>query len=239
MNSVRSACLARAKGYPYKFSNKSFTYRDGNATIFEPKDCQGRKPVLAFGSNQSLERLVQKFKHLKEVVIPVQRGQLRDFDVVYAASIASYGAVPAMLQFCFGVEVSLAVTWLDELQVEVMHATEGLGVGYDFGLIENIDLQLDNGVFLREAYAYVSRRGHLVHDNRAIALEAVSAWNREWPERTTDEVLTIARNRVSPNSTVDDFIMRLVDDDDFRGASTIELERDAIAFSYPYKVVDG
>ena len=116
--------LSRARGYPYSIPERSFVYRDRGIGDFDPALLAGRTPVLAIGSNQSPQRLVQKFGHDASHVIPVQRARLADFDVVYSAHIASYGAVPAMLQTCAGAAVHVAVTWLDDTQLEIMHASE-------------------------------------------------------------------------------------------------------------------
>ena len=238
VDSERAARLARARGYPYQFPKHSFTYRDGNAAPFVSEAIRGRTPVLAFGSNQSPERLQQKFGHTSGTVIPVQRAQLRDFDVVYAARITSYGAVPAMLQSHPGVNVSLAVTWLDDAQLAVMHESEGVGSGYEFALLNGVDLELDTGERRSEVYLYASLHGHFVHDQTAVALAAVSASGRGWPVRTTDEMLVLARDRVSPDVPIDDFIVRLVGDDDFRRACTEALGHDAVRFSHPHQVID-
>src|SRR5688500_1625447 len=51
-----------------------------------------RTPLLAYGSNRAPVQLGRKYGHWREpVVIPVLHGWLRDFDVVYAARLASYG----------------------------------------------------------------------------------------------------------------------------------------------------
>jgi hypothetical protein len=238
VDSDRLARLARARGYPYEFPKRSFTYRDGITAPFASDAIRSRTPVLAFGSNQSPERLQQKYGHIADTVIPVQRAQLKDFDVVYVARITSYGAVPAMLQAHTGADVSLAVTWLDERQLGVMHDSEGVGSGYDFALLENVEVALDSGEYLWDVHVYASRHGHFVHDQSAVALAAVSATGREWPERTTDQMLVLARDCVSPESPIDDFIVRLVADSGFRGASTEALGQDAVQFSHPYRAID-
>lgn len=62
-------------------------------------------PVLAVGSNAAPAQLARKFPAdmLPEVVIPVLRCVLPDFDVVYAPLISSYGS-------CTGMAVSKAST---------------------------------------------------------------------------------------------------------------------------------
>ena len=238
VDSARSALLARARGYPYDFPKRSFTYSNGIVMPFVAEMVQDRTPVLAFGSNQSPEQLQRKYGHSADIVIPVQRAWLRDFDVVYAARITSYGAVPAMLQSHSGVNVSLAVTWLDDAQLAVMHDSEGVGSGYDFALLSGIHLELDTRELRSEVHLYASLHGHFVHDQTAIALSAVSARGRGWPARTTGEMLNLVRDSVSPDTPIDDFIARLASDDAFRLVCTEVLGRDAIRFTHPYQVID-
>ena len=234
----RGRQLERARSYPYEFPMKSYTYRDGCASTFEPMLDQGRTPVLAFGSNQSPVRLRQKYGHDADTVIPVERAHLKGFDVVYTARIASYGAVPAMLQAHAGAEVSLAVTWLNDRQLAVMHESEGVGVNYDFALLEDIEILLDQGDQLDDVYVYASRHGHFVHDKDAVALAAVAAKGRSWPERTTGEMLVLARDRVYPDAQIDDFILRLVGDEGFRRVCTEALGYDAVPFSHSYRTIE-
>ena len=233
----RARCLARARNYPYDFPLISFTYRDGVVDPFDADLCEGRTPVLAFGSNQSPERLWQKYRFEANTVIPVQRALLKDFDVVYTARIASYGALPAMLQAHAGVEVSLAVTWLDTSQLLIMHESEGTGINYDFVLLEDVEVSFEEGGIVGKICAYASRHCNFVHDGSAVALSAVSATGRCWPERTTEEMLVLTRDRVKPKANINEFILNLVNDGEFRSNCTEALGRDAEAFVYPCQVI--
>jgi hypothetical protein len=119
-----------------------------------------------------------------------------------------------------------------------MHDSEGVGINYDFALLEGVELALDYGESLDDVYLYASRHGHFVHAEAAVALAAVSATGRNWPERTTDAMLVLARDRVSPDAQIDEFILRLVGDDGFRQACTKALGRDAVPFSYSYRRIE-
>ena len=60
----------------------------------------GRQPVLAVGSNASPKQLDRKFAQSgaandSEAFVPIVPGTVDDLDVVYAAWVSSYGAVPA------------------------------------------------------------------------------------------------------------------------------------------------
>ena len=71
--------------------------------------------------------------------ICVTPATLYDSDVVYAASISSYGSMPATQWPSKGTEVDLNVLWLNEEQLEMMHLTEALGVAYNL-----VKLKLDS-----------------------------------------------------------------------------------------------
>ena len=91
-----------------------------------------RTPVLAIGSNASLDRLSERFtpEKLDELGpenwdIPLVRAVVRDIDVVYGAHITRYGAIPATAIQVSGARVDVWLTWLTGAQLEVMDRTEG------------------------------------------------------------------------------------------------------------------
>jgi len=233
----RRALLARARGYPYSIPARSFVYRDRGAGEFDAALTRGRTPVLAIGSNQSPERLAQKFGHDASHVIPVQRARLEDFDVVYSAHVTGYGAVPAMLQVAEGAAVSVAVTWLDDAQLEIMHQSEIAAANYRFAELDGVRLVLDDARVERCALAYVSSRGHLNHEGGPLALSAVACERRRYRACTTAQALEHVRARVAPQADGDEFVHRVVHDGAFRRAVTGELAEDAGPFRHPLRVL--
>ena len=229
----RRAELARARDYPYGNPGRSFTWRGGAVGVFDPESRQGRMPVLAIGSNQSPEQLTRKFGDTGE--IPVQRAWLRDFDVCYSAHVTRYGAVPAMLQRAPGTVVSLAVTWLDEAQLAIMHDSETAAANYEFAAIEGVSLVLDCGIEMDTVPLYVGLHGHLVAGGAAIPLSAIGATGRHGAAMTTGQVLDLVRRRVAPDEDSGAFVLRLIDDDDFRAACTERIAADAVPFGYPVR----
>ena len=229
----RTDKLSRARRYPYDYPGRSYAWHGAGLRPFAAGDCAGRTPVLAVGSNRAPERLLQKYGDAHDRVIPVQQARMADFDIVYAAHVTVYGAIPAMLQHAPGVTVDLTVTWLDEHQLEVMHATEG---NYHFALLEDVRVELDGGGTLDAVHLYVGRRGHLVHDGAAVGLTAMTATGRPYTARTTAEMLEAVHGRIAPDLDPEDFILRLIDDAGFRRDCTDLLSADAVAFAYPFKV---
>lgn len=236
--SDRAKILSAARDYPYDIPEQSFVYCKHGVREFDGSLRHRRTPVLAIGSNQSPARLAQKFGHDASHVIPVQRAKLRGFDVVYSAHISRYGAVPAMLQTSDGASVTISVTWLDETQLEIMSQSEISAANYAFALLEGLTLQLDDGETLTRAHAYVSSRGHLSNGG-AIGLSAIPCEGRRYPAMSTAQALELVRQRVAPEVSADEFVVRLVSDDDYRAEVTQRIGADAVPFAYPCRIVGG
>ena len=102
MNDEQRKQIDRALGYPYEAPNESFLFENGKPgkdpdRIAEIINAPDRERILAIGSNRSPEQLARKFKQPDEPAIAAVAATSHDFDVVYAARIASYGAMPATL----------------------------------------------------------------------------------------------------------------------------------------------
>jgi hypothetical protein len=240
----RETALARARGYPYPLPSDSYTWNNGVVGAFDPAARSGRTPVLAVGSNQAPDQLTRKFGRDGNSPIPVQRCHVRDFDVVYAAHIARYGSVPAMLQASPGTEVSLFATWLNDEQLAIMNQTELDSAHYHFGLLEDVVVTLDDGSVMNELHAYIGRRGHLLREGAPVALSTITARDRRYTARDSTVMLSDLRAAFSDTplaheGDVDDFIMRMIEDQDYREACVDAVSVDAVAFGYPYKVIAG
>ncbi len=232
--------LARARDYPYALPGRSYIWTGTQADpmhvdAFDPAMTDGRTPVLAVGSNQSPQQLARKYGVGSHHAIPVQQATLADFDVVFAAHISTYGAVPAMLQRAPGVDVTLYVTWLDDAQLDIMHKTEG---NYHFAEIADVDLRLDGDRTRESVFLYVARLGHLVHDENPVSLGAVPAEGRRNAGRTTAEMLRHVQERLAHEGDHDDFVLRLVDDPHYRRSCIERLSEDSVPFDYHFRIVD-
>lgn len=234
------AVLDRARGYPYPFPRESFVWSDGEELPFDPGLREGRTPVLAFGSNQSPVQLARKFGHQTGHSIPVERAVLHGFDVVYSAHIAAYGAVPAMLQAAPGAAVDLAITWLDDVQLSMMHETELKAANYFYAELRDVRLDVISGPTMERAFAYVGTRGHLRAeggDGHPVPLAAVACKGRLWPAADTDGALEIVRTRHAPDMTPDDFVLTVVKDADFGKKLIDRLGLEAGPIDYPYRKI--
>ena len=236
-NDANAQRLQRARSYPYDFPEHSFIYQDGTLRAFDPALTDKRTPVLAIGSNQSPHRLTQKFGDDASHVIPVQRAQLADFDVVFSAHISAYGAVPAMLQTSPGATVAIAVTWLNDEQLEIMHATEIVGANYWFAQLQQVNVTLDDGAIHHQAFAYLSSKGHLNIDSAPAALSAIQCTNRRNRALSTAQALEHVRQRVAREVEADQFVHRLIDDDDYRQQVIDSIAADAGQFDHPMRIL--
>jgi len=182
----------------------SAALREGHPALTE-----GRTPVIGYGSNQSPEQLRRKYG-ANVSPIPVQRAWLDDHDVVYAAHFASYGSLPAALRHTPGTRVAVAVNWLDNAQLAVMHPTEQQN--YHYARLTGIGLHLAEGGTLDSACVYLGFRGHVARDGLALALAEVEAQNRTLPALGQLDALRLMRDLMAPEETLSAFERGHIDD---------------------------
>lgn len=221
--------LVRAAGYPYDITDHSFTFVAGTEAPFDPRLTEGRKPVIGYGSNQSPLRLRQKYG-TDHAPIPVQRGWLADHDVVFSAHFSNYGSLPAALRHVPGTRVAVAVNWLSDIELAVMHPTEI--DNYHFAELIGLDLVLDDGARLEHAFAYLSFRGHVGESEQPYALKEIAAQDRKLPALSQLDALSLMRDRLSPEDDLADFVRAHIDDADLRAARIANLADSAVPVAH-------
>ncbi len=226
-----AARIAHAKSYPFPRHDYCYVYADRRTARLPvgPCDVAGRVPVLAAGSNQSHEQLHRKFGHIADCTIPVWRGRLHDFDVVYAAKLTGYGSVPATFQYSPGTSVTVFVQWLTEAQLLRMHETEA---GYDYDRLADIRVTLDRGGVLTEAYAYTSATGCLALDGQPVALAEIAAEGRRFRPLGQIEMLAAVRDRLAPGAALDEFIGDHLEDATLRRERSAALAAESLPIRY-------
>lgn len=228
--------IAHAKAYPFTIPQNSYILTaDGERPFSGAPHHPGRHPVIASGSNASPERLMAKYTDHPDLLhdaIPVERAQLHDFDAVYSAHIAGYGAIPATLSHAPGTIADVFITWLTDPQLEHMHQTEAVGVNYDYVKLTGILLLCSCGAGLTTAYAYVSRRGCLNKNAKPVPLAAISATGRQWPAMTEAEALDFTRSRFAPEQEINTFIRQHIESDETRAERTQHLSADALPLGW-------
>lgn len=226
--------VERATTYPYAIPDCSFVF---DKTGWYPAEIDaaltaGRRPVLACGSNRSPEQLARKYFDFDAATIPVQRAWLGGFDVVYAAHITGYGSISACPMPAPGVRAEISVTWLSDDLMDRMHATEGRGQSYDYAVLSGLDLALEGGGRLDEAYAYIHRGGALNVDGAPVGLAEIAATGRLRPSWPQPRAIAEVHRRLNHDGTVEDFIRENAADRFLRLAREAVLQRDALPFVY-------
>ena len=191
-----------------------------------------RTPVLAYGANAAPERLRRKYAPLGPAVFPVLRARLHGFDIVHAAHISSYGAVPATIERSPGTVCEIAVTCLDERELARMHETEIRRHTYGFGLLADVELELDLLPPMDAVNTYVGSHGHIAPEGEALALAAIGARGRRFRAFSQPEVQQVVQTMLGAEGALHAFIEQAIDDDTIRQQRTARLRAQAQPLSY-------
>lgn len=175
--------FARGLRYPWRRPQASYRLRNGiaepiGATV--PPTGAGRVPLLAFGSNSAPRNLALKLAHLERAEdreVLVLTGWLHDLDVVAAASVTLYGAMPATLASSPGTRVRTAVLLVNATQLTTLTWGE---MPYRLGRLPDTSFVADEDVALGAPLAYVSRWGAFAPQGEPAPLAAISAERRCW-----------------------------------------------------------
>ena len=244
---------ARALGYPYTAPDADCVWSlDGHVPL-EGTDVNAvaaalqaagadprakRTPILAIGSNRAPEQLARKFYDFpKPAAVILARAWLKDFDVVYGASIAGYGSIGgATLTASPGTEIEVWATWLDDAQLARMHETEGLSSGaYGLFELQQINLAFVAGPEWTSALAYVQRCGALNIGGEPAALKEVPARGRRFQALNQRDVQALLRDRFAPGLSVDAFLQENLTSPAMRAARGEPLAANALPFDWPHR----
>ena len=201
--------------------------------IVSPAPVSGRTAVLAYGANAAPERLRRKFAPIGQAVFPVLQARLHDFDVVHAAHISSYGAVPATIEPSPGTICDIAITLLDERELARMHETEFRRHTYLFGLLSNVRLEPELLPAMDAVSSYVGGCGHIAPEGEPLALAAIRAEGRCFRTCSQTEALRTIQTMLGVAGPLEAFIQQAVDDEGIRKQRTEALRAQAQSFSYP------
>ena len=204
--------LRRALAYPYDPPAGSFV-QIGDRTLPVPPqeiDVEGRRALLAYGANASPEALTRKLAHLEPRPIPVLRVSLSGWDVVYSAHVTRYGSVPAAVVPSPGTVASVHLVFPDDKQLEAIAATEGR----NYRLEQLVDFTAEfeiGGEGPVEIDAFVSVHGPVLLDGSPVALAAIPARDRTFPELTTPEMIDRVRAALAPDLSLAEFVLHHVE----------------------------
>jgi hypothetical protein len=204
--------VRRALAYPYDPPAGSFV-QVGDRTLPVPPeeiDVDGRRALLAYGANASPEALTRKLAHLPPAPIPVLRISLSGWDVVYSAHVTRYGAVPAAVVASPGTVASVHLVFPNDEQLAAIAATEGHN--YRLERLADFTAELEiGGEGPREIDAFIGVHGPLLLDGSPVALAAIGARDRAFPELTTPEMIDRVRAALTPDLTLREFVLHHVE----------------------------
>ena len=238
--------LAQAKTYPYPAPSGDFWMRDGLPELrpdgIKAAECQSRHPVISVGSNRAPLQLRRKFG--VNATLPVTSCVLHDCDIVYAATMSYYCAVPATAYPCKGTKVFLNIAWLDDDQLSHMHKTEALGVAYDYvqlddGLVDHGQRD-DQAFFSQPVFGYQSRSPMMAIDNAPIAHAAIPAEGRHFQALEQAAMLSHLQSIAGADHLdLDDWLDGLREDKTKRLDVMARLENHAVALdTAPWRILD-
>ena len=193
--------------------------------------------MLAYGANAAPERLRRKYAPLGPAVFPVLRARLHGFDIVHAAHISSYGAVPATIERSPGTVCEIAVTCLDARQLARMHETEFSRRTYRFGLLVRVRLEAELLPPMDAVSSYVGGHGHIAApdgapDGEPFALAAIEASGRRFRALSQADLQRTIQTMLDAPGPLDAFIQDAIDDETVRRQRTALLRARARPFSY-------
>ena len=155
-----------------------------------------------------------------------------EFDAVYNAHITSYGSVPATLFPSPGTVLETFITWLDDQELEVMHATEQPGINYHFAELKGLVADVQDIGRLDAAFAYISVVGCLSHEGAPVSLAEVPARGRRFCALSQVEMQALIRDRTAPGADLDPFIRENVENEGLRRARAATLAGTAHPFRH-------
>jgi hypothetical protein len=230
--------ISRALDYPYSSPAYDFVLDNGSVTRLQDKDSlAGRIPVLALGSNRSPEQLLRKFG--ERDVLPVTSIQLCGYDVVYAAHMASYGSIPAVLARSPGTVIDIGINWLSRIQLERMHETEAIGVNYNFGVAHKLNILSCNEHNIQIVGCYLGIHGCLSLKKNLIALQEINARDRIFTALSQFEILYEIYSSNSKSISFEVWLKHLINNNDARRNITATFNQNAIKNILPnFKICD-
>jgi hypothetical protein len=176
-----------------------------------------RYMIIGYGSNVNPAQLQMKFDSIQGI-IPVLKGKLKNYDVVYAAFSSPYGAIPATIEQDEGTTVEVWANFLDEKQMELMDKTEGREKSYWLVKIDT-EIILENGERFSPIYSYLATSGVLSHKENPLRFTGINADDKKFKDMTEIEVLKVLYSKLSTVQkfeSFEEFIDKLRNDKTFQ-----------------------
>lgn len=208
---------------------RSIVDADGSRLSLEEYACRAgwpvaeleslRTPLLAHGSNASPVQLSLKFpgRGGYRTVIPVIRGTLKNYTVVYAAQFSKYGAIPATLAYEDGAHTDIFMCMVTEKQLQEFNLSEGLGDRYDLLRLPKGTATLVDDTLVASPAAYIATGGALFAGNHYWRVRNAGNARHE-PDLTVDQrrIQQIVMELLNDPREVEEFIVDLLNDPNVR-----------------------
>jgi hypothetical protein len=212
-------------GYPWERPAASYILRGEDVQLLDDIDpakrastvkafAEERHPLLSFGGNAAPSWLTTKFAHFPEETdreVLVLAGELRDFDVGPAASLAPTGYMPATLFASPETAVRAAIVWGTPAQVTQLTWSE---IPYRLVRLDDAHFVMDEtDAEVDQLFAYLHRFGSFCIDGSPVALAAIPAKNRTATALTQKELLDVAaRMVIGPDAGAEDLVRAIFED---------------------------
>jgi hypothetical protein len=216
------AIVERALAYPFEPPGDSYVIEGREPRPVRPGDLRDdRHVVLAYGSNSSTRALLRKFGG--DLQLPVLKGRLEGFEVVYSSHLSSYGSVPVTLHQAPGASIETFVTLVTDDQLVRLAETE-----FNYA-IRRLDGTRFSGaeIEVEAPIAFVSRHG-------ALGIEGSPVRLVDRPQRA---MLERVRSHLAPGEGLHDFIVENVRNPRRAVAFTARLKERNLPFEHPRSTV--
>lgn len=171
--------------------------------------------LLSYGANASPVELARKLAG-HDPVVPVALTEVGDLDVVFSAHASPRGGLGAAVQRSPGTWIEVSITYLHPDLLPIVDATE-----------ENYHRI---SMAARGVEFYVSKHGCLLLDGSEVALSAVRARGRRFPEMSTLDAVEAVRARIAPDVPLERFVHENATDAELRAKRTAVLREGARPF---------
>ena len=206
----------RAINYPYPTPDYAYSFFKGKFIQGIHLDLEKRIPILSVGSNRAPMQLERKFSINQDLC--VTPAVLYNSDIVYSASIAAYGSIPATQWPSVNTEVELNVLWLTQEQLNVMHLTEAVGIAYNFVKMKPGTIKIKDFEFNGDIYGYVSVAGSFPFEiKKPYRLSEINAKNVNLKSINEETALVILMKFLEPKqSNLSEWIKKVIEDKGYR-----------------------
>ena len=217
--------LQRALAYPWERPAGSYILRGSEVQLLKEVEAaervstveavvEDRHPLLSYGGNAAPASLTTKFAHFpdeEDRTVLVLAGELHDFDVGPAASLAPTGYMPATLFASRGTRVRAAIVWATAAQATQLTWSE---IPYRLVRLDDARVVMDDAEFeVDDCFAYTHRLGSFCIDGAPVALAAVPAIDRTASALTQEQLLDVAaRLVIGPDTRAEDLVRALFED---------------------------